>query len=55
MIILIKKENTRIPVTMPKSIYNELLEIAEFEDRSLSNLILCIIKDYLKNKKRIDD
>ena len=33
----------------------ELNEIAEYEGRTLSNLILLIIKDYLKNRKRIED
>lgn len=38
---------------MPREIYNELAEIAKYEDRSVSNLIYVIIKDYLKNKREI--
>lgn len=48
----VKETNTRISVTIPKDIYNELLELAEYEDRSLSNLILMILKLYLKSRKR---
>lgn len=49
----VKSENTRISVTMSKKMYIELLELAEYEDRSVSNLILSILKDHLsKNEKK---
>lgn len=49
----VKETNTRISVTVPKDMYNELLELAEYEDRSLSNFILMILKLYLKSKKHL--
>lgn len=47
---MIKEENTRISVTVPKELHEKLLEEAEYEDRSVSNLVLKIIKDYYKIK-----
>lgn len=49
----IKETNTRISVKMPKETYNKLLNIAEQDDRSMSNLILKIINDYLKKEEDI--
>ncbi len=49
----IKETNTRISVKMPKDTYTKLLKIAEKDDRSMSNLILKIINDYLKEKEDI--
>lgn len=43
----VKKDNTRVSVTMPKDLYNELLKLSEIEDRSVSNMILTIIKEHL--------
>ena len=48
----VKETNTRISVTLPKDMYAELLELAEYEDRSLSNFILMVLKLYLKSHKR---
>lgn len=47
---VIKNENTRITVTVPKNLYKMLKEDAEYEDRSISNLALKILKDYYKLK-----
>ena len=48
---LIKKENTRINVVIPKKIHKMLLEESEYEDRSVSNLVLKIIKEHYKIKE----
>ncbi|MGL5149084.1 MAG: ribbon-helix-helix domain-containing protein [Clostridium sp.] len=45
----IKDDNTRISVTIPKELYKDLLELAEYEDRSVSNLIFTIVKDYMNS------
>lgn len=47
---MIKKENTRITVTVPKEIHARLIEEAEYEDRSVSNLVLQIIKEHYNIK-----
>lgn len=49
----VKETNTRISVKMPKCTYDKLLKLAESDDRSMSNLILKIINDYLKEKEDI--
>ena len=40
--------NKRIQVTIPKKIFNQLKFDAEYEGRSISNLVAKIIKDYYK-------
>ncbi|KYH35813.1 hypothetical protein CLTEP_02060 [Clostridium tepidiprofundi DSM 19306] len=45
---MIKEENTRITVTITKEIHKRLIEEAEYEDRSVSNLVLKIIKEHYK-------
>lgn len=47
----ISNNNTRSNVTMPKEIYNKLAKIAKYEGRSVSNLILMIIKKYLRENQ----
>jgi len=47
---MIKDENTRITVTIPKKIHEKLEREADYEDRSVSNLVLKIIKEYYKIK-----
>ena len=47
-VILIKKYNTRISVVIPKEIHKKLLEEAAYEDRSISNLVLKIIKEHYR-------
>lgn len=47
---MIKQENTRITITIPKKIHKRLLKEAEYEDRSISNLVLQIIKKHYKIK-----
>ena len=50
----VKKENTRISVTMPKELYNELLRLSDIEDRSVSNMILTILKEHLNYNTKND-
>lgn len=45
---MIKNENTRISVTLPRELHEKLLNEAEYEGRSVSNLVLKIIKSYYK-------
>lgn len=47
---MIKNENTRITFTLPKKIYKRLEKEADYEDRSVSNLVLKIIKEHYKIK-----
>lgn len=51
--ILIKDENIRITITIPKKLHKKLLKESEYEDRSISNLVCRILKKYYKFK--IDD
>ena len=50
--LVIKETHTRISVTVPKEVYLELLELSELDDRSISSLILAIIKVHLNKKKK---
>lgn len=52
---MIKKENKRINVTVPKTIYDKLSEDADYEDRSVSNLVLKIIKKHYKIKNEEEE
>lgn len=45
---MISDNNTRVMVTMPKELKEKLSVIAEADGRTLSNLIVQIIKNYLK-------
>lgn len=47
---MIKKENTRIYVTISKKIHKKLKAEAEYEGRSVSNMAATIIKKYYKEK-----
>jgi hypothetical protein len=47
---MIKDENTRITITLPKKIHKKLQKEADYEDRSVSNLVLKIIKEHYKIK-----
>lgn len=50
--IVIKKENIRVAITMPRSLHAELKEIAEYQNRTVSNLIVTILKHYIKTIKK---
>lgn len=51
---MIKNENKRFSVTVPKELYEKLSKDAEYEDRSVSNLAARILKQYY-NMKLEDD
>lgn len=46
----ISDKNERTMVIMPKELKEKLKQIAEEQSRSLSNLILNVLKDYVQNK-----
>ncbi|WP_307869113.1 ribbon-helix-helix domain-containing protein [Clostridium botulinum] len=48
---MIKKENTRINITISKKLHKKLKEKAEYEGRSTANMAAQIIKDYFKDSK----
>lgn len=48
--VLIKEDNVRIPVTMPRKLYDTIKADSEYEDRSMSNIILRILKKHYKFK-----
>lgn len=54
-IYLIKKENTRIQITIPKKIHQALKDLAEYEGRTISNMAAKIILDYFKENNNTLD
>lgn len=47
---MINDENTRITFTLPKKTLEKLQDEAEYEGRSVSNLVLKIINEHYKIK-----
>lgn len=47
----IGEDKTRIILTVPKDLKEILTEIAKEENRSLTNLIVTILKDYVKSRR----
>ncbi|MEM4994976.1 DNA-binding protein [Priestia sp. SB1] len=47
----ISKNNTRTPLTIDKEFKKKLEEIALEENRSLNNLVVTILQDYVKNRE----
>ncbi|WP_461206945.1 ribbon-helix-helix domain-containing protein [Clostridium sp. DL1XJH146] len=48
---MIKDENTRITITIPKKLHRKLKKDAAYEDRSVSNMVSKILKEYYKMNK----
>lgn len=48
--VLIREDNIRITITMPKKLYKLIQDEAGYEDRSMSNVIVRILKKYYKFK-----
>ena len=51
VIMPIAKDKDRIVIIVPKELKSEVERIAQEQDRSMSNLIAIILKDYVKQKK----
>lgn len=47
---MIKEENTMISVIIPKVLKEKLIKEAEYEDRSLSNLVAKILREHCEIK-----
>jgi len=47
-VTVIKKENIRIASIIPRVVYKKLVEEAEYEDRSISNMVCKILKERYK-------
>lgn len=47
----IGEDKTRVIVTLPKELKATLSEIAKEENRSLTNLIVTILKDFIKSRR----
>lgn len=50
VLLLIKDDNKRITITLPKDLYELIKEGAEYEDKSMSYVILRILKRHYKIK-----
>lgn len=46
----IGEDKTRVIVTLPKELKEALSEIAKEENRSLTNLIVTILKNFIKSR-----
>lgn len=47
---MIKDDNIRITITLPKKLHKLIQGDAEYEDRSMSNVIVRILKKHYKFK-----
>ena len=47
----VSKENVRVLITIEKTLKAELEQQAEEQNRSFSNMIETVLKDYVKQKK----
>lgn len=47
---MVAENNTRVIITIPKELKEQLLQIADKEGRSLSNLFIWIAKKYINNE-----
>ena len=47
---MVAENNTRVIITIPKELKEQLLQIADNESRSLSNLIVQILKIYVNQQ-----
>lgn len=50
---MIKKENTQITFITSKKVKEILIDEAEYQGRTVSNLVNQIVNHYIKNKKTI--
>ena len=47
---MVAENNTRVIITIPKELKEQLLQIADNEGRSLSNLIVQVLKIYVNEQ-----
>lgn len=47
----ISKENTRTNITIPIQLKKQLESVAKEQNRSLNNLIITILKEYIETSK----
>ena len=47
---MVSENNTRVIITIPKELKEQLLQIADNESRSLSNLIVKVLKIYVNKQ-----
>lgn len=47
---MIGKDSTKLIFTLPKTLYSQLKQEAEKQNRSMANLIVVILTDYFKKK-----
>lgn len=47
---LIKDDKIRLTISLPEPVYKAVQQDAEYEDRSMSNVIVRILKKYYKIK-----
>lgn len=47
--LTISKENTRTLITMSKKLKKDLEDLAAKENRTFNNLVVTILKEYIKN------
>lgn len=47
---MVAENNTRVIITIPKELKEQLLQIADNENRSLSNLIVQVLKIYVNKQ-----
>ena len=48
----ISEENTRYVTTLPKTLKQDLEQIAAKDNRSLNNLIVKVLKDFASTRKK---
>ena len=51
----IAKDKDRIVVIVPRELKNDVEKLAKEEERSMSNLVTIILKDYVKQKQAQKD
>ena len=48
--LMIGKDSTKLIFTLPKTLYSQLKQEAEEQNRSMANLIVVILTDYFKKR-----
>lgn len=51
-VIIVKPLKERVSLTLDNTIVQELKELAEYEDRSLSSYINLVLREHLEKKKK---